>query len=298
MPKQRPVKITDAYAAYRLDGQARRLTALTLRTYTQRVEPFVRWCDDQGVPYLQDITPTLVRSYLVLLQERELSSYTVNGIARAIKAFFNFCVNERMLAESPMRRVVVPKVDKKIMPSFTEDDVADLLAACKTEREEAALLVLLDTGVRASEFINLNGGDVDVGTGAVLVRQGKGRKDRTVYLGAKTRKQLMRYYAMERGTPTADEPVWLSINTKDRITDSGLRQLLKRLASRAGVQNVTPHTFRRTFALWSLRNGMSIYHLQRLMGHEDLQVLKQYLALVEGDAKAAHQKSSPVDNMK
>ena len=167
MPKKRSVKIADAYIAYHLDAQARRVTASTLRTYHDRVEPFIRWCTEQEAPHLQDLTATLIRSYLIQLQDRQLSSYTVNGIARAIKAFLNFCISEELITESPMRRVTVPKVDKKIMPAFSEDDAAALLAACKTEREEAVLLFLLDTGVRGSEFIKMNGGYIDITTGAV-----------------------------------------------------------------------------------------------------------------------------------
>lgn len=297
VPKAQSIKISDAYTAYRLDAQARGVTPQTLRTYTNRIEPFIRWCEAQGVTTLQAITPTLARSYLVHLQERNLSSYTVNGIGRAVRAFINFCVAEGMLAESPMRRVIVPKVDKKIMPSLSEDDASALLAACQSERDEAVLLFLLDTGLRAGEFVGLDGRDIDISTGAVLVRQGKGNKDRVVYLGVKTRKQLIRYFAMERGAPGDNEPVWLSATKGVRLTTSGLAQILERLGQRAGVKHCSPHVFRRTFALWSLRAGMSLFHLQRLMGHEDLQVLRRYVALVEGDAKEAHKKYGAVDRI-
>jgi integrase/recombinase XerD len=300
--KKQAIKIQDAYAAYRLDAQARRVTQATMRTYKDRLEPFITWCEQQGVTLVSGISSTLLRTYLVHLQDRHLASSTVNGTGRAIKAFLNFCVREGLLNESPMRRVVIPKIDKQILPSFSEDDVRRLLAACQNERDEAVILFLLDTGVRASEFANMKGGDIDLSSGAVVVRQGKGRKDRVVYLGAKARKQLLRYY-MERGTPRADESIWIARQSNPYseagkpLSDSGLRQLLERVAIRANVKHCSPHTFRRTFALWSLRNGMTIYHLQRLMGHEDIQVLRRYLPLVEGDIKTAHQQSSPVDNM-
>ena len=73
--------------------------------------------------------------------------------------------------------------------------------------------------------------------------------------------------------------------------------MLKRLGVKARVEHCHPHTFRRTFALWSLRSGMNIYALQQIMGHSDLQVLRQYLALVEDDLHDAHQKHGAVDNM-
>jgi len=128
MPKQQPPKITDAYKIYRLDAQSRRVTTATLRTYKDRIESFIKWCDEQSSPLLRDITATLLRSYLVSLQRRGLSSHTVNGIARALKAFFNFCVSENLIADTPMRRVAIPKLDKKILPAFS----VELVGNCKS----------------------------------------------------------------------------------------------------------------------------------------------------------------------
>lgn len=286
----------DCYQLYRLDARARRVTDDTLLTYKGRIEPFITWCDIQGIVSISTITSFHIRAYLVQLQERKLSSYTVNGVARALKAFFNFCVNDRLIDESPMQRVKIPKLDKKIPPALTVDDVQKLLAVCKTQRDQTLILFLIDTGVRAAELVKLNKDDIDLQSGVVTVRQGKGRKDRLVYIGAKTRKQLLRYY-MERGTSSENAPVFISERGGERILTSGLRQLFQRLGEAAQVKHCTPHTFRRTFALWSLRSGMSIYHLQKLMGHADIHVLRQYLALVEADAREAHEKHGAVDNL-
>jgi site-specific recombinase XerD len=195
-----------------------------------------------------------------------------------------------------MRKVKMPRLDKDIPPAFTPDDVHKLLQTCKTARDSAIVLCLLDSGCRAAEFVALNVGDIDLKTGTVAIRQGKGRKDRTAFLGTKARKALVRY-AMERGRPAPNEPLWLSESTRERLTDFGLRQALERIARRAEVENCHPHTFRRTFALWSLRAGMNIYALQAIMGHSDLTILRRYLALVEEDLQEAHRKHGAVDNM-
>lgn len=296
MSQKQPHKIEAAYNLFKLDNQSRRFTKATITTYRDRLEPLIRWCEAQCVHLLTDITPSTLRSYLVHLQDRNLADHTINGVARATKTFFNFCVREGLLTESPMNKVSMPKIGKHILPALTVEDAQKLLKACENERDEAIILFLLDTGVRATEFINLNGGDIDIKIGAVVVRQGKGRKDRTVYMGAKARKQLLRYY-MHRGEPKEKDPVWLSEKNRERLTTSGLRQLLERLGTKAAVKDCSPHTFRRTFALWSLRNGMSIYHLQRLMGHADITVLRQYLDLVQSDLKNAHDQHGSVDGM-
>lgn len=149
--------------------------------------------------------------------------------------------------------------------------------------------------MRAAELLALNGGDVDEHTKAIFVRQGKGRKDRTVYLGVKARRALLK--AWRERKPGAGAPLWTGLRDGERLTESRLRQLLERIGQRAGVEHCSPHTFRRTFALWSLRAGMNIYTLARLIGHEDITVLRQYLALVEVDLRAAHEQASPVDRL-
>jgi len=296
MLKTQSPKITDVYEAFILDRKAQRFKANTLRTYTDRILPFVNWCNSKGYILLSDMTPTVIKTYFVELQERNLSGTTIHGIGTCVQTFCNWLVIEELATESPMKRIKIPKVDKKILPAFEQGDIQKLLKHTNTERDEAIILLLLDSGIRASEFINLTGGDIDIKTGIVNVRLGKGGKDRIVYIGNKTRKQLLRYY-MERGTPKDTEKIWLNERTGKPLTNAGLRQFLLKLGKRVGIKQCSPHTFRRTFALNSLRNGMSIYHLQRLMGHEDITVLKQYLALSQNDLQAAHVQHGVVDNL-
>lgn len=286
-----------SYQLFILDRKAQRLSEHTVRFYKCHIPRFLEWCEtEHHVKSLDEITSVHIRAYYIKLYEAELSSYSVHAVARALRAYFNFCVNESLLAESPMRKLKMPKLDHVILPAYEVGDVVKLLKNCQIVRDRAIVLFLLDTGCRASEFINLDGGDVDLAQGTVHIRKGKGGKDRIVYLGAKSRKALMRYY-VERGEPGDKDPIWLCMGKDTRLRIAGLRQLLVRLGKRAEVAHCHPHTFRRTFALWSLRNGMTIYHLQRLMGHTDITVLRQYLALVESDLKAAHNQYGAVDNM-
>jgi site-specific recombinase XerD len=281
-------------AEFLLDARARQLTDATYRFYRQQLDYFAAYLAAQGVADVRDLTAGDIRAYLAVLQERGLRPNSVHAAARAIRALCHFLEAEGVLVDSPMRNVRMPRLPSEIPPAFTEADLPHLLAACEHTRDKALLLVLLDSGCRASELVALDVGDVDVRSGQVHVRHGKGRKERVVYIGARSRRQLLRYLN-ERGDPDEDDPLWLSQTTGERLTDAGLRLLLRRLGLRAGVRHCHPHTFRRTFALWSLRSGMNVYALQRLMGHADLQILRRYLALVDEDLQLAHQKYGAVD---
>lgn len=279
-----------------LDCAARRLTEGTLQFYKSKLSVFFQWCDQRGIRTIEDITAHEIRRFLVDIHRRKLSSQYQNNLARAIRAFLNYCVRDEMLEKSPFVRVQMPKLEKKIISALSPADIKAVLQSCDCERDRALCLFLLDSGVRASELAALNVSDVDLLSGVVTVRAGKGQKGRTTYIGAKTRKQVKRYF-IERGQIKPHEPVFTALLSGERLTVHGLVQLMARLRARSGVTGCTCHTFRRTFAITCLRNGMNVYVLARLMGHADITILRQYLAFVEDDLMGAHAKCGAVDNM-
>ena len=161
-------------------------------------------------------------------------------------------------------------------------------------RDRALLLALLDTGCRASEFLALNIGDVNLADGRVMVRHGKGGKGRVTFLGLKSRRAL-RSYLRYRSDRSEAEPLWVTPQ-QTRLTYDGLRSMVRRRAACAGVADPSLHSFRRGFAITSLRNGVDVFSLQRLMGHSDLSILRRYLTQTDADLEQAHRKAGPVDN--
>ncbi|MCC6167436.1 MAG: tyrosine-type recombinase/integrase [Caldilineaceae bacterium] len=285
-----------AFDMFLLDCEARRLTPGTRQFYTAKLSLFIRWCDEQGIHTLQQLTAHDLRRYLVHLSRRKLSSQYQHNLARAIRTFLNFCVRDELLAVSPFAKVQMPRLEKKLLTALSPTEIHTVLRSCHTERDKALCLFLLDSGVRASELIALNLADVDMKSGLVTVHLGKGQKARTTYIGARTRKELRRYLATRpKAKPHA--PLFLSELTGGRLTVDGLVQVMGRLQERSGVSTCTCHTFRRTFALNCLRNGMNIYVLARLMGHADITILRQYLPLVEDDLQEAHARFGAVDNL-
>ncbi|MBX3001927.1 MAG: tyrosine-type recombinase/integrase [Caldilineaceae bacterium] len=278
-----------------MDCQARRLRPGTIRYYRNELRPFLAFLTTtHSCENLQDVTSHLIRAYLVGLEDRGLKSASVHAAARAIRAFLNFSEREGLLTENPMSKVKMPRVERENLPAFTVEEVKELLAVASNRRDQAIILCLLDSGCRASEFLAWNLEDVNLTAGVVRVRAGasKGRKDRAVYLGTKARRALILLYAEQGGEP--GDPVWRNSHSGERLQYEGLKTVFRRLKADTGI-SVHAHKFRRTFALWSLRAGMNIYALQRIMGHSDLTVLQRYLNLVEGDLKDAHDNFGAVD---
>ena len=283
----------DALAVFLLDCEARNFTQSTLTYYRYRLGQLA--AHFPAPVSLVDITATDIRAHIADLARRGHGGYSQLGSYRATRAFFNFCIREGWLAQSPTATMHAPRVEKRQPAIFTPAQVRAILAACNTLRDTAIVYVLLDTGLRRGELVALLGRDIDLDTGAVSVRLGKGQKDRTVFAGAKMRRAVSRYCA-ERGRPGSDDAVWLSIRTGEALTVNGLAQAMQRIALRVGFP-VHPHTFRRTFATTSLRNGMDLETLRALMGHEDLATMRRYVLLTGEDLRTAQKRFGVVDAM-
>lgn len=302
---QRTIHVANDYLpvlveSFLVDCKTRGLASGTVEFYRVKLGAFLVFCEAQAVSRLTDLTPDFLRRYILLLEEKH-NPGGIHAAYRSIRAFLRWVDFEEVAPDgwkNPIHKVKAPKVGQEPIEPVSLDDVAALLATCKRgtfagDRDRAVILCLLDTGLRAKEFYRLDIDDMDAGTGALLVRQGKGRKPRVVFFGRRTRRSIRAYLRARRDSSPA---LWVTVRG-ERMTYSTLRGILRRRAAVAGVKPPSPHDFRRAFALAMLRGEADIFALQKLMGHSDLQVLRRYLAQTEQDTRRAHDKGGPVDGM-
>ncbi len=282
----------DAYTDFILSRQAMQCTIATLKFYENTAGKFLSWIESQSVTSPHEITARHVRAYLAELTARKLSDWTINDHARAVRTLLKFFHAEGYMP-APVK-VDMPKVAKKRLPVLTADEVGIILKACVSKRDKAIILLLVDSGLRRSELINLTWGDVDFGTGLTKVKRGKGRKDRSVVIGATARRALLAYRRTLDNA--ADNAPLIQSQTGTRFTGSGFLQIFKRLKKRTGI-NINPHALRRTFVILSLRAGMDALHLQALLGHAKLDMVVYYAQMVDDDILQAHHTYSPIDNL-
>jgi len=286
VPKKLPSKpiqlsLQDAIELHQLDLDARRLTKSTKAFNKKLLKPFLLYCSEQCIT-LDNITHIHIKKYLIKYNDNK--AHTQHAHARALRAFFNYCVLDGLLEVSPFNKVRMPKKGNHILPAFTQDEIKKVLSVC-TKTEKAICLTLLSSGIRAQELINLNAGDITETT--VKVIDGKGQKDRITFVNASALKAI-KLYQIELGyNPTAIEPLFIS-QRGERFTANGFQHLMQRLQRKSGIEHCTAHTFRRSFAIQCLRNSMNIFVLAKLMGHAQINVLRQYLALVSDDLDASY----------
>jgi site-specific recombinase XerD len=289
--------LEDDVRAFIQDRKAQRLAVKTIAFYTDTLRTFTRFCYQQNVGSVPDITPNLLRAFLLFLEEKGHKEGGIHGYYGAIKVFLRFweAEFEPENYKNPILKVKPPRVPVEPIEGISKDNIQLLVCNCARgrfngERDRSILLILVETGIRATELTSLSLEDLDLSQNSLLIRQGKGTKPRTVFFGKTCRKQLrvyLRYRDYQEGAlfPT-DEGT--------RLTYSGLRQIMKRLAEKAGIPEPGIHSFRRTFALECLRKGIDVYTISRLMGHTTIQMLSRYLRQTSDDLGHAYR--SIVDN--
>lgn len=286
--------------AFLIDCKARNLTPKTLRFYRMYLTQFVEWAESQAVKSMYEVTPNLLRTYFLYLQEQGHNPGGVDVYFRSIRALLRWYYVEFDPREwrDPLQKIKRPKVDVVPLEPVPMGTIKALLATCEAgtftgERDRSILLFLLDTGVRAGELIALDRPDVDTITGDVLIRKSKSRKPRTVFLGRQARKALRVYLRLRE-----DLSIALFVNVGgERLKVAALRQIMRRRSKRAGVKTPNLHSFRRANALALLRAGVDLLSISRLLGHSDLSLLKRYINQTSADLRDTHAKASPVDGM-
>lgn len=273
------------------DRRSSQLSPRTIEYYSDELNAFVASVGNVAIEVMQ---PDLIRAHLLNLAKTR-NAGGISARFRAIRAFLNWCWNEyEIQTRNPITRVTPPKVQHEPLPGVPINSVMKLLTACRfgrfAVRDSAILLCLLDTGARRSEFIALNWNDINLSSGDIRIRAGKGGKPRTVHIGKRASKVLRAWSRIAPLVPA----VWTS-ETGERLTVAGLREIVRRRAANVGLPAPGLHDFRRACLLGMLRNGCDAVTVSRYAGHADVRVTLRYLAQTDDDLHDAHVKTSPVD---
>lgn len=258
---------------------------------------------------VDEITTDDIRYYLAVREQRDkISKTTLDTELRYLKTFFNFLQSEEIINKNPAMKISKIKGQKIKKEAFTEIEVEKLREGCRNNRERAIIEILLSTGCRVTELVNIK--KVEINENAILVH-GKGEKDRICYLNAKAVVALESYLKerkdenpylfpgglvkMVREASHPDElSKWYTdekfVHKTKQVDIASIEALVRNLGERTGVKKVYPHKFRRTCATFALRRGMAIEQVSKMLGHEQISTTQIYLDLNERELEAAHRK--------
>lgn len=282
---------------FELACRARGLSQHTIDDYFRTYKKFGSFL--KGDPDLKEIS---VRDVTLFLAQQPVSKKSKLNYHIALSALWTWAISEGFVLDHIVRQVKRPRAEIRQVDPFSDLEIRSILAALNRpytrtdykHRMRAVVMLLLDTGLRASEICGLTVDQVDVRSGKLIV-MGKGDKERRVEFGPRTSQALWKWIQFSGGR--GGHPLFTS-KTGRRIDRDALAHRIRELGIKAGVLNCHPHRFRHTFAVMFLRNGGNVYALQALLGHSSMDTVRRYVKLAQVDLEQAHRRASPVENLR
>lgn len=273
------------YEMFILEQEYRNNSPVTISWYKDQLTEFFDWLLSEDPA---DLNLLKFKQYGVFLKSQtkrngdKLSSSSVHGAMRAVKAFYNFCIGEDYLDDFS-RQLRLPKVHCKEQLILDDQEILLLLkaldnsAARNNQRNRCFVLLMLDSGLRRGEIPRININDISFPTRSMIVR-GKGSKQRLIPMGEKTCSQLLDYRLRFRSAAGGFEPFFLDQNG-NRCSDNLVKLVFQRLKEETGIERLHPHLLRHTFATYYLADGGDLETLRLILGHSNIHTTQMYLHL-------------------
>lgn len=269
---------------YLISKSVQGLTDKSLKVYAVTIKEFMGEINGKS---LLEVQPNDIRYYISVKKMRDkISDVSLDNIRRNLNAFYGWLIKEEYIKKNPMLKIERIRQEKIVKKAFNETEIERLRFTAKEDiRVTAILEVLLSTGCRVGELRNMNRSDLK---GDEVIVKGKGKKQRVVYLNARSRFALTKYLASRD-----DENEALFVSSRkphNRIETGGLEIIIRDLGKKAGVECVHPHRFRRTAATLALNRGMPIEEVRQMLGHESMNTTLIYAQSAQENVKRSHKK--------
>ena len=241
-----------------------------------------------------------VRSFLAYLAESSYSPATMARKIATLRSFYKWLERNGVIDTNPMTLIRTPRQKKRLPKAIDVDQVEKLLSAPNDKtllgsRDRAILETLYSTGIRVSELVSINFGDIDE-TGQAIVIRGKGRKERIVPLGTHAMTALSHYIKtlqVNQIPNDNEDPLFINKHNTRLSTRSVRRKVIKYLEQVGLDPSISPHTLRHSFATHLLDNGADLRSVQELLGHQSLSTTQVYTHLTTKRMRESYDDAHP-----
>lgn len=300
------MQFSEAITEYSFDCKIRKLSGKTIENYQKQLRYLQRYLEQEyNVKEVEEVKAYHIKEFLSMMDDKQRKPRYINDLLKVFRTFFNYLKKEGHIRERPTANVKNMKQPKVKILTFTPNEIRNLLNHFSGRdflsiRNRTILALMFDTGMRINEVITLCPEQLREDH---IIVHGKGNKERVVPVSAYLGKALMQYQMARESYFEGKLPErFLFVSRRGKkLTHEGIAKFMKQAAIEVGVNSnvrVSPHTCRHTFAHLQLRNGLDIYSLSRLMGHESIAITQRYLEGIRDDQvlKAA-QKTGVLQNL-
>lgn len=256
----------------------------TIKYYKEIIEKFVNSFDKS----IKQISTNEIRNYLSNYKDNSsCGSTTIDNIRRVLSSFFSWLEDEDYIIKSPVRRIHKIKTAVVVKEVLTDENLEKLRDECENIRDLSLIELLISTGMRVGELVNLNINSLNFEDRSCIVL-GKGNKEREVYFDAKTKLHLKEYISKRNDS---NDALFVSMREPhQRLSISGIELIIRTLGINSNINKVHPHKFRRTLATMAIDKGMPVEQVQKLLGHVKIETTMNYALVNQSNVKISHRR--------
>lgn len=268
-------------------------------SYERDLRKMSQFLQNNGIDSVSGVNATSLNSYVLLLEKDGMKPATISRSIASMKAFFHYLYKDGQIGQDPSEGLKAPKIEKKMPAILSTDEMTRLLEqpsgnTPKELRDKAMLEVLYATGIRVSELISLKVSDVNLQM--EYLNCADAHKERVIPFGKVAKDALKRYLEEGRVKLVEDEATeWLFTNCSgQQMSRQGFWKLIKHYGNKAGIKSeITPHTFRHSFAAHLVGNGADLKSVQEMLGHSDISTTQVYTQMSQNKIRDVYMKAHP-----
>lgn len=289
---------------YLLDIKLKNYSERTIKSNKNLVGLFITYLEEEyNITKVEEVSHIHIKAYIALKQKQGRKPSYINTILKGLNSFYNYLQAEDYVRDHLPKKIKFQKEDKTLIKTFTDEEVRSMIECFNFKdymnaRNRCIMTILADTGVRNFELCKITLSDIKENCIRIL---GKGKKERYVPITPYLQKTLLKYMQI-RSIRFKDygalEPLFLSYRAKP-LTIEAVERVVKLAGELAKVRKdirCSPHTLRHYYCQAQLRNGLDVYSLSRVVGHEDISITKRYLqSIKDADVLEMAVKTSPLN---
>ena len=262
----------------------KRASIHTLKNYLRDIKYLTDFCSKNNILRWQDVQQSDIRQHIAIRHKQGLAASSLQRELSAIRSFFKFLEQQKIIDNNPVRHIQTPKKPKKLPKTLDVDQITGFLEAGTDSvleiRDLAMFELFYSSGLRLSELISLNIESVDFNDRTLMVTQGKGGKSRILPIGSKALKAVKNWLSHRKALSEEQQAALFVSNKGNRLTTRSVQLRLQQWCKKKGLnQHIHPHMLRHSFASHLLESSQDLRSIQELLGHSNISTTQIYTHL-------------------
>lgn len=294
---KKELSIEEAFEKYQRNNVLKNLAEQTIKANNDKQKKFMKFINYENIP-LTNVNKKLVDDYVLSLKNENIKISSVNIYLKYLRIFLYWCMQNNYVNDF---KIGLLKQDVEVKQGYTEEQLKLLLKKPNTKkctfaeyRNWVITNLLLSTGIRRNTLVNLKIGDLDFENDLILLTTLKNRKQQLIPMTSALRDVLLEYVDFRGGN---NEDILFCSSTGSILTPEGFNKAIREYNHKRGIEKSGLHNFRRSFATMSVKNGVDLFKLQKLMSHSSIKTTQKYVHLTIEDLQENYEKYNPLDVM-